>query len=87
MPDREEKLPAELRARLLEAEKFREHTYPDWKRGMRYGGMGLLSAVLVFPVAYLAAMEGGAGLVLYSSGIVIAIMVIAFVFGAFRPPR
>jgi hypothetical protein len=89
MSEPEEKLPAELRMKLLEVEKFKEQSYPDWKRGFRFALLGLFSAAVVFPVAYLATLESdAAGRIYYpSAGIVAAVMVIAFAFGAFRPPR
>ncbi len=88
MAEEEEKLPAELRMKLEEAEKFRQYKYPDWKRGFRFGFLGVFSAVFVIPIAYMVTMQSNAkNLILSSVGVVAAIMVIAFVFGAFRPPR
>ncbi len=92
MADEEEKLPAELRMKLLEVEKFQEQRdYPDWKRGAKFGGLGIFSAALVFPIVYLAMMgsksESTGNLILCSAGVVLSVMIIAFAFGAFRPPR
>lgn len=88
MAEEEEKLPAELRMKLEEAEKFRRYRYPDWKRGFRFGFLGIFSAVFVIPIAYMVTMQSNAkNLLLNSAGIVAAVVVITFVFGAFRPPR
>ena len=88
MAEQDEKLPAELRMKLEEAEKFRRYRYPDWKRGFQFGVFGIFSAVFVIPITYLATMESNVNnLIPGSAGVVAAIVVMAFVFGAFRPPH
>ena len=85
MADEDEKLPAELRLKLLEVERNSEPGYPDWKRGFKYGISVLIIGILVAPFAMLILPHDRASAWGYTLFILFSIVLLAFAAGAFRP--
>ena len=80
-----EKLPPELRLKLLEAEKNAAPDYPDWKRGFKFGITTLIIGVLVSPFMTLILPHKPASAWSYTFFAIFSIALLAFAGGAFRP--
>lgn len=80
-----ENLSAELRLKLLEAEKNAEPDYPDWKRGSKYGITASIIGVLVAPFMALILPDKLGPAWVYTVFVILSIVLLAFVGGAYRP--
>lgn len=85
MPDENENLPAELRLKLLEAEKDAAPDYPNWKRGFKYGITALIIGALVAPFMTLVLPQKSLAAWGYTLFTIFSIALLIFAGGAFRP--